>query len=112
MAGVGVLAGTDMVGGFPLHDELLLFVEVGLSTLEALRTATLNAAQYLNATDSLGTVEAGKLADLVLLEANPLENISNTQRIAAVVLRGRYLDREALDALLARVERAANARRN
>lgn len=112
LAGVGILAGTDMVGGFPLHDELVLFVEAGLSPLEALRTATLNAAQYLNATDSLGTVEAGKLADLVLLEANPLENISNTQRIAAVVLKGRYLSREALDALLAQVERAANARRN
>lgn len=93
--------------GFPLHDELAIFVEAGLTPLEALRTATLNPARYLEATDSLGTVEAGKLADLVLLEANPLEDIANTQRIRAVVLNGRLLDRDALDALLTVAERAA-----
>lgn len=106
-AGVGILAGSDMDGGFPLHDELAILVEAGLTPLEALRTATLNPARYLEATDSLGTVEAGKLADLVLLEANPLEDIANTQRIRAVVLNGRLLDRDALDALLTVAERAA-----
>jgi hypothetical protein len=107
-AGVGILAGSDMAGGFPLHDELSLFVEAGLSPLDALRTATLNPASYLMATDSFGTVEVGKVADLVLLEANPLEDISNTQRIAAVVANGRYFDRNALDRMLSEAERAAN----
>lgn len=79
----------------------------GLTEAEALRAATLGPAQYLGATDSLGTVEAGKAADLVLLDANPLEDIANTQRIRAVVTRGRLFDRAALDALLAEVERAA-----
>lgn len=103
--GVGILAGTDVPAGFTLHEELALYVESGLTPLETLRTATLNPARYLEATDSLGTVEAGKLADLVLLEANPLEDIRNTQRIQAVVLKGRLFDREALDAMLAEVER-------
>jgi imidazolonepropionase-like amidohydrolase len=71
-----------------------------LTPLEALQTATLNPARYLGATDSLGTVGAGKVADLVLLDANPLDNISNTQRIAGVVYRGAYRDRAALQALL------------
>jgi imidazolonepropionase-like amidohydrolase len=79
-----------------------LLVEAGLTPLEALRSATLNPAKFLAATDSLGTTESGKLADLVLVEANPLENIANARKIAAVVLNGRYFDRLALDALLAR----------
>ncbi len=108
-AGVGILAGSDMDGGFPQHDELAIFVDAGLTPLEALRTATLNPAQYLEKTDSLGTIEEGKLADLVLLEANPLEDISNTQKIHAVVANGRYLDRQALDRLLSEVEQAANS---
>lgn len=110
-AGVGILAGSDYWGGFVLHDELALYVESGLSPLEALRTATLNPARYLGATDSLGTVEAGKMADLVLLDANPLDDIANTQRIRAVVLSGRLFDRDALDALLAEAERAARGYR-
>ena len=116
-AGVGLLAGTDMassflVPGFSLHEELELLVTAGLSPLEALRTATLNPAKYLEATDSLGTVAPGKVADLVLLEANPLEDITDTQKIAAVVLNGRYLDREKLDELLDEAERAANSPQN
>ncbi|MFN2317445.1 MAG: amidohydrolase family protein [Gemmatimonadales bacterium] len=111
--GVPFLAGTDLGGGyiFPgsgLHDELALMVEAGLSPFEALRAATLEPARYLGATDSLGTIALGKLADLVLLSANPLEDIRNTQQIEAVVLNGRYLDRRALDGLLTEAEGAAN----
>ena len=109
--GVRLLAGTDapnpyVFPGFSLHDELELFVEAGLSPLEALQTATINPAKFLGKEKEIGTIEKGKLADLVLLEANPLDNISNTQRINAVVAGGRYLPKEALRALLAEVEAA------
>ncbi|HJR63282.1 MAG TPA: amidohydrolase family protein [Gemmatimonadaceae bacterium] len=109
-AGVPVIAGTDfgnpwIFAGFSLHDELGLLVQAGLTPLEALRAATLGPARYLDATDSLGTVERGKLADLVLLDADPLADITNTTKIRAVVANGRYLDRAALDALLAGAER-------
>jgi imidazolonepropionase-like amidohydrolase len=113
-AGVGLLAGTDthnpyVLPGFSLHDELALLVEAGLSPLEALQAATLNPARFLKMTDSLGTIAPGKLADFVLLDANPLADIHNTTKIRAVVANGRYLDRAALDAVLAGVERAASA---
>jgi hypothetical protein len=111
-AGALFLAGTDVSNsylypGFSLHDELALFVRAGLTPMEALQTATTNPARYLGLSDSLGTIEKGKIADLVLLEANPLEEIRNTQRIAAVVLNGRLLDRSKLDSLLADVAAAA-----
>ena len=112
-AGVKFLAGTDAtstfpVHGFSLHDELALFVQAGLAPMEALQTATLNPAKFLGLTDSLGTVEKGKLADLVLLDANPLGDINNPKKIAAVIINGRYLRRETLDKMLADVEAAAN----
>lgn len=113
-AGVGMLAGSDasnepfVYAGASLHDELELLVEAGLSPLQALQAATLNPARYLGATDSLGTVATGRVADLVLLDANPLNDIRNTTRIRAVVLNGRLLDRPALDALLSDVRRQAN----
>jgi len=104
-AGVPMLAGTDvgnpfLFPGFSLHEELTTFVQAGFTPGEALKTATFNAAKFLGMLDRLGTVEKGKLADLVLLDANPLEDIHNTQKIHAVVLNGRYLDRAALDKLL------------
>ena len=104
--GVSFLAGTDLsnpyvLPGFSLHDELAAFVKAGFTPLEALQTATLLPARYLNAQDSLGTVAAGKRADLVLLDANPLADIGNTVRIRAVVANGRFYDRDALDKLLA-----------
>jgi imidazolonepropionase-like amidohydrolase len=110
-AGVPILAGTDAGEeeiGSSLHEELALLVEAGLSPVEALRAATRNAAEYLDLADSLGAVQKGAIADLVLLEANPLEHIHNTQRIDAVVLNGRYLDRQALDDLLAKAEAASS----
>jgi imidazolonepropionase-like amidohydrolase len=112
-AGVPFLAGTDTAAGvhifpgFSLHQELALFVQAGLTPLQALQTATLNPAKFMNRLADLGTVERGKLADLVLLDANPLEDIANTKRIRAVVLAGRYLDRTELNRMLKGVEKAA-----
>ncbi len=112
-AGVRFLAGTDTANpfcfpGFSLHDELALLVEAGFTPMEALQAATLNAAIFLGKAESLGTVEQGKIADLVLLEANPLEHIENTKRIFAVVLGGELFEKRRLDAMLADVERVAN----
>ena len=110
--GAHFLAGSDFpkpetMPGFGLHDELGLLVEAGLTPVEALRAATLEPAAYLAATDSMGTVEPGRVADLLLLDANPLDAIANTRRIRAVVVRGRLLDRAALDELLADAARLA-----
>lgn len=107
--GVPLLAGTDappgvgVVPGASLHRELARFVAAGLSPLEALRTATVNPASFLGKSD-FGTVAKGNVADLVLLDANPLEDIANTRRVAAVVASGRYYSREDLDRILAEVE--------
>lgn len=103
-AGVGFLAGTDTPDGFAfpgfsLHDELAQLVEAGLSPMEALQSATLNPAQYFGLPDS-GVIAEGKRADLVLLDANPLADIHNTRKIAAVILKGKYLSRESLQDLL------------
>ncbi|HYY56555.1 MAG TPA: amidohydrolase family protein [Pyrinomonadaceae bacterium] len=111
-AGVAMMTGTDpptrdVFPGFSVHDELALFVQAGMTPLEALRTATYNPAKYLGLLDSLGTVERGKIADLLLLEADPLENISNTQRISAVVVNGKYLPKKRLQKMLADVEAVA-----
>ena len=90
--------------GFSLHDELAELVDAGLTPMEALQSATLNAALYLGMTDAFGTVEAGKIADLILLEANPLDDIRNTQRIAAVILNGQLIEKRELQKMLADVE--------
>jgi imidazolonepropionase-like amidohydrolase len=109
-AGVRILPGTDfpiavMIPGAALHEELAIFVKAGLTPAEALRTGTLHPATYLGLADSLGTVEPGKLAELVLLDANPLEDIRYVARVQAVWRGGRYLDRGALDAMLDRLRR-------
>jgi imidazolonepropionase-like amidohydrolase len=115
-AGIPFLAGTDtppgvyIFPGFSLHEELQRFVAAGFTPMEALQTATLNPAEFLGRENELGTIEKGKLADLVLLDANPLDDVRNTQKIAAVVVNGRYLSRADLDRMLAGVEAAANAK--
>lgn len=112
-AGVELLAGTDTPNpycfpGFSLHDELALLVEAGLTPMEALQAATRNPAKYLGLLDSLGTVEEHKIADLVLLGADPMEDIGNTRRIDAVVVGGRLISKSELQAMLARVEAAVS----
>jgi Amidohydrolase family len=104
-SGVLLLAGSDTstapaVPGFFLHEELVALVEAGVTPLQALQAATVNPARMLKREDDFGSIAMGKLADLVLLEANPLEDIRNTQRIAGVVIGGKLLRRNDLDALL------------
>lgn len=103
-AGVRFLAGTDTpvpycFPGSGLHDELELFVRAGLTPADAILTATRNPAEYLGRIKELGTIERDKLADLVLLDANPLDDIQNIRKIHAVVQNGRFLPKETLDKL-------------
>jgi hypothetical protein len=112
-AGVRLLAGTGTAAhpfvwpGFSLHEELEWLVKAGLTPIEALQTATLNPARFLGQEKELGTIERGKLADLVLLDGNPLEDIHNTQRIAAVIANGRYFPKPELQRMLSELEAAA-----
>src|SRR6202521_1218681 len=108
-AGVGILAGTDtpnpyVYPGYGLQDELGLLVQAGLTPMQALQAATRNPAQFLGKLDSMGTIENGKVADLDLLDANPLDDIHNTQALSAVVLGGRLITKSGLVALLAKAE--------
>jgi Amidohydrolase family len=112
-AGVPFLAGTDtapgvyIMPGFSLHDELANFIEAGFTPMESLQTATSNPAKFLGIESSFGSIEPGKTADLVLLSANPLDDIRNTQKINCVIANGRLFDRAALDQILAQVEQSA-----
>jgi len=109
--GVTLVTGTDIaaskVPGFLMHDELAIFVECGLTPLEALQAATANPAKVVNRFNDLGSIETGKIADLVLLDANPLEDIHNTQKINAVIVGGRFFSRADLDGLLRLAEEQA-----
>src|SRR4030095_13020349 len=112
-AGVEFLAGTDApvpygIPGFALHDELALLVQAGFTPMEALQAATFNPARFLGKEKELGTIEKGKIADLVLLDANPLQDISNTQKIDAVVVGGRLVPKSELAEMLAKIEALAN----
>ncbi len=108
-AGIGLMAGTDtpiffLTPGFSLHEELERFVRAGLTPEEALESATLRPAQYFSMEDELGTISEGKIADLLLLDESPLENIRNTTKISAVVKNGNLMDKAALDALGAKLK--------
>jgi Amidohydrolase family len=109
-SGVKFMAGTDssvpfVFPGFSLHDEFELFVASGFTPFEALQTATRNPAEFLGLIKDLGTVEKGKLADLVIVESNPLEDIRNTRKVFGVVINGRYLPKESLQTMLAEAEK-------
>ena len=106
-AGMTILAGTDAAAlnsfiypGLALHQELVLFQKAGLPPLAILQTATINGAKFMGVDDSLATAEPGKIADLLLLNRNPLEDISATQDLFAVIKNGTFYDRKALDQFL------------
>jgi tetratricopeptide (TPR) repeat protein len=112
-SGVGILAGTDAQNpysfyGFSLHDELGFLVDAGLSPMQALQAATINPARFFGKEKDLGSIEKGKLADLVLLDGNPLVAIANTKKIDAVVYRGEWFPKASLDAMLAKAEALAS----
>ena len=106
------MAGSDgpdpyVFPGFSLHEELELLVQSGFTPAQALEAATTNPAIFMEKSNKYGTIEKGHAADLVLLEANPLEDIRNTRKIAAVILRGKYYPRAELDKMLTQVESLA-----
>ena len=107
LAGTDTPAGVDVMPGSSLHLELQRFVAAGFTPLEALQTATLNPARFYHRLQDFGSVQPGRLADLVLLSANPLTDIANTQKIAAVVADGRYLSRQKLDELQGKLKLVA-----
>jgi imidazolonepropionase-like amidohydrolase len=114
-AGVVLLAATDVdfpmgVPGLSLHEELARLVEAGLTPLQALQAATRNPARVLGLADSLGGIEPGMLADLVVLDSNPLEDIQNTQKIHAVVSDGQLYRRADLDRLLLKAQKVETTR--
>jgi imidazolonepropionase-like amidohydrolase len=115
-AGVPVLAGTDTAwyqpytyAGFSLHDELALLVQAGLTPMESLQAATINPARFLGLEKDLGTVEKGKIANLVLLDADPFADIHNTTKISEVFLAGKEFDRSALGQMLKSAEAATKS---
>jgi len=117
-SGMDLLIGSDVAviniyPGFSLHDEMALFVrELGMTPAEVLDRATRRSARFLGIGDSVGSIERGRIADLVLLDADPLADIANTRRIHAVVLRGRVFGREAIDRLKEEVKRAPDRTRD
>jgi len=104
-AGVPLMAGSDspewfLVQGFAIHDELKTFTDAGLTPYAALQTATVNTARYLDIDDKKGTIEPGKEADILILDKNPLENISNTRTINGIINNGVYYDTSSIDKML------------
>ncbi len=107
-AGVQLLAATDvgyyyMIPGFSLIDEVIELKDAGISELGAIQTATINPAKYFSATDSLGTIEKNKLADIVILDANPLEDINNLKKTNATIVNGKLYDKETLEKMKMKV---------
>lgn len=114
-AGVPFMAGSDgpdpyVFPGFSLHDEFEWLVKSGFTPFQALQAATFNPAVFLGKLEEYGVVEKGRVADLVLLDANPLQDVGNTRKIFAVVVGGKYYSREALDGMLQQVEKLAAQR--
>jgi imidazolonepropionase-like amidohydrolase len=114
--GVPLLAGTDagsvqpyVYAGFSLHDELAMLVQAGLTPMESLQTATINPARFLGMEKDLGTIEKGKVANLVLLDADPVSDIRNITKISEVFVGGKQFDRPALDQMLRSAEAAARS---
>jgi imidazolonepropionase-like amidohydrolase len=110
LAGTDTPAGVDVIPGISLHLELQRFVAAGFTPLQALQTATLNPAIFYDRRSDFGTVETGRIADLVLLDASPLDDIANTRRIVGVVADGRYLSKEDLSQLRSRLMEVAAAK--
>jgi len=110
LAGTDTPAGVDVLPGISLHLELQRFVAAGFTPLEALQTATLNPAKFYNKLNDFGTVQPGRIADLVLLEANPLDDIANTRKIAAIIHDGRYLSQQDLIQLRTKLKQLAATR--
>ncbi|MGH9713712.1 MAG: amidohydrolase family protein [Candidatus Acidiferrales bacterium] len=110
LAGRDTAAGVYIMPGFSLHDELANFVEAGFTPMESLQTATSNPAKFLGIENDFGSIETGKTADLVLLNADPLEDIQNTQKIEAVFAAGHYYSRGDLDEILSGVAADAPSR--
>jgi imidazolonepropionase-like amidohydrolase len=110
LAGTDTPAGVDVTPGISLHLELQRFVAAGFTPLEALQTATINPARFLGKSSDFGGVAKGRVADLVILRANPLEDIANTRAIAGVVADGRYWSQADLEALRGRLRQTAAGR--
>jgi hypothetical protein len=113
-AGAKLLVGSDspqlfMVAGFAVHREMEALAAAGIPAYGVLEAATRNAAEYLGEAGTWGTVAEGRRADLLLLESNPLQDVKHTRDIAGVMVRGRWLPRSELDALLERTAVVANA---
>jgi imidazolonepropionase-like amidohydrolase len=112
-AGVPLMAGSDspewfLAQGFSIHDELKTFVDAGLTPFAVLETATKNPATYLGIYNRVGSVEAGKEADLLLLDKNPLDDISNTKSISGLMINGKWFDKQRIDQLLGSAKSTLN----
>jgi imidazolonepropionase-like amidohydrolase len=104
-AGVPLMVGTDLmvpgiIPGYAVHEEMEIWQDAGIPAADILRSATLVPAEFMGFAERLGSIGEGKTASMVLLKANPLEDIKNAQQIESVFLRGQYFNREALDRLL------------
>lgn len=113
-AGAKLMVGSDspqlfMVAGFAVHREMEALAEAGIPPYGVLEAATRNAAEYLGEAGTWGTVAEGRRADLLLLEANPLQDVKHTRELAGVMVRGQWLPRSELDELLKRTAGVANA---
>jgi imidazolonepropionase-like amidohydrolase len=106
--GIPILLGTDApqqfsVPGFSIHREMKRMRDAGLSPYEVIKSGTQNVGSYFKSKDNFGTIEAGKRADMILLDANPLQNLENIQRRAGVMVRGRWLPEADIQARLGRI---------